>query len=256
MKTFSRTCIALFLVAFGLTSVYAEKITLSTDVWMPFTGEAGSELPGFMTEVAREVFVKAGYEFEYRNEPWPRAISNAEAGNINGIIGCVTSEVPTFVFPKNELGLIQNAFFVLKDSKWVYKGPQSLEGVNLGVIDDYSYSEDVDRYLEKNKGSKTIQSTGGDDALETNIKKLLAKRIDTTVESSLVFAYTTKQMGVVAQIKEAGRVPESDKLFIAFSPALANSKKYAQILSDGIDTLRKSGRLAEILKKYSLSDWK
>lgn len=256
MRSVSRIGAAVLVSVFCLSATVAEKITLATDVWMPFTGDAGSEMTGFMTEVAREIFVGAGYEFEYLNEPWPRAISDAEAGKVNGIIGCVASEVPNFVFPRNELGVIQNAFYVLKDSKWTYSGVKSLETISLGVIVDYSYGEDVDQYVEKNKAAKGVQLAAGDDALETNIKKLLGKRIDATVESTAVFSYTMQQMGVASQIKEAGRIQATDKLYIAFSPALANSKKYAQVLSDGIDALRKSGRLREILKKYSLADWK
>lgn len=44
-------------------------------------------------------------------------------------------------------------------------------------------------------------------------------------------------------------------MYIAFSPAISQSKEYARILSEGVDTLRKSGELKTILKKYGLDDW-
>jgi len=47
----------------------------------------------------------------------------------------------------------------------------------------------------------------------------------------------------------------AEEVYIAFSPAISSSKKYAAILDEGIKRLRKEGRLAEILGKYNLEDW-
>ena len=46
-----------------------------------------------------------------------------------------------------------------------------------------------------------------------------------------------------------------DSIFVAFSPANAKSKDYAQILGQGMDELRRSGKLKAILSKYGMEDW-
>jgi len=43
------------------------------------------------------------------------------------------------------------------------------------------------------------------------------------------------------------------KAYIAFSPKLQTSKKYAKILSKGMVEIKESGQLDEIIKKYKLN---
>jgi polar amino acid transport system substrate-binding protein len=85
---------------------------------------------------------------------------------------------------------------------------------------------------------------------------LFAKRINTVLEDSNVATKKIADMGIGDKVKIAGSTGDPDDLFIAFSPANPNSAAYAEALGNGVDALRASGRLAEILKKYGLSDWK
>ncbi len=85
---------------------------------------------------------------------------------------------------------------------------------------------------------------------------LYLKRIDAIVEADPVFWYTAKLLNKSDQFKVAGRASEPMKSFIAFSPALEESKAYAEILTRGIEKLRKNGELSRILSKYGLTDWR
>lgn len=67
--------------------------------------------------------------------------------------------------------------------------------------------------------------------------------------------FELKKMQLKGKIITAGSMP-LEKIYIAFSPEIKDSQRYAQILSKGIKELRKSGRLKEILSKYDLMDWK
>jgi polar amino acid transport system substrate-binding protein len=99
----------------------------------------------------------------------------------------------------------------------------------------------------------------GDNALEQNIEKLLSGQIDVVVEAGSVFINFFAAKGMISsldQIRDAGEAGEKDDLYIAFSPKNGKSKDYAEILSKGIDGLRQSGKLASILEKYGLKDWK
>jgi len=62
-------------------------------------------------------------------------------------------------------------------------------------------------------------------------------------------------MGVRNRFRSAGIAVIPRKAFIAFSPAVPESKKYAQMLSKGIQSLRRSGELDKILGKYGQKDW-
>lgn len=245
----------LFLLLFG-NLFGAEKIIIAADAWMPFNGEPGSSKPGYMIEIAEKIFTGAGYDFEYKILPWSRAIKEAELGNINGIIGAFYNDAPNFVFPAEELAIVQNGFFVLKGTNWKYTGNQSLLTINLGLITDYSYGEELDTFFKNNKEKGYFQFNYGENPLEKNINKLLSKRIDVILESTSVFLYKTNEMGISHKIKAAGKVEGSEKAYIAFSPTNRHSQTYARILSEGIAELRKSGELKIILQKYGLKDWK
>jgi len=70
-------------------------------------------------------------------------------------------------------------------------------------------------------------------------------------------------MGVWDKIEDAGIDPisskeslDESKLYIAFSPKNPKSKEYAKLITDGIEQMRLSGELSQILAKYKLTDWR
>lgn len=54
-------------------------------------------------------------------------------------------------------------FYVKEESTWQFDGIKSLKNVSLGIIDGYSYNEELDAYIEKNKAnSSKIQVIDGE----------------------------------------------------------------------------------------------
>ena len=244
-------------VLFSISIAGADTIIMAADRWCPVNCEPDSPRPGFMVEIAQQVFTKAGHTIEYRIVPWARAIEEANAGRINGIIGAFHGDAPDFIFPENELFLLSgNSFFVTSKSKWTYKDISSLSEIIIGAINGYDYGEEINSYINKYKGTKRVDLISGNHPLERNIQKLLNGRIDVLVESNVVFWRTASAMGVKDNIKSAGQASKPEKCYIAFSPSNIKSKEYAKILSDGVDMLRKSGQLKKILNAYEVDDWK
>lgn len=245
---------------FSPLNAFAEKITVVADEWCPYNCAPG-EKPGFMIEIAQAVFKKNNIEVDYSIMPWSRAVELTRQGQYSAIVGSTNGDAPDFVFPEKSQGLSTTAFFGLSDSKWEYKGEQSLPEVVIGVIDDYSYSSVVDEYIKKNLNNRDrIQVIGGENALELNIKKLEAKRIDAFPEDVNVLTDYYTSRGQTVPLKNLGEASsktdlKDKELFLAFSPKNPESKRYASMLSAGTDELRKSGELKKILDKYGVSDW-
>ncbi|MFZ5569783.1 MAG: substrate-binding periplasmic protein [Thermodesulfobacteriota bacterium] len=235
---------------------HADQIVIVSDDWCPINCDPGTQAPGFMVEFAKIIFAKAGHSVEYKQVPWTRAVMEARKGNYHGIIGAYRGDAPDFIFPENEQAVIGNSFFVLRDSTWTYTGLPSLDRVKIGLILGYDYGEEIDQYTQKNKDSTKVQMNSGEKALEKNIKKLLAGRIDAVLENNYVFEYKASRMNIMDKIKPAGVAVQPDKAYIAFSPAHHKSKEYAEILSRGMEEIRASGELAKILEQYGLKDWK
>jgi len=211
-----------------------------------------------MIEIAQRVLAKAGHRVVYKVVPWTRAVTEGRKGTYTGIIGAAVDNAPDFVFPKNELGLMESGVFVAKDKNWVYTDVSSLPGTKIGVIKGYVYGDaELMAYIEKYRDdSKRTLVSWGDSGTTINIRNLAVGDVDAVIESINVFWYTATQMHMKDQFKMAGTAGKSMKVYIAFSPANPKSKEYARILSDGIDALRKSGELQTILAKYGLENWK
>jgi len=233
----------------------ADRIVIAADRWCPFNCEASAPLPGFMIEVASEVFAEKGIEVQYIEMNWSRAIQEAKKGHINAVVGAFKGDVPGFVLPEQELAILGNTFFVHKDTNWQYQGVESLQGHQLAAISGYDYGDELRDYIQNNT-SDSVTMLGSDQPLHRGIQMLSLKRIEILVEAEPVFWYTANLLNKTDQFKVAGSAKEFEKSYIAFSPALDDSQAYAQILSDGIDRLRQNGRLKEILAKYGMTDWR
>ncbi|MBF0100695.1 MAG: transporter substrate-binding domain-containing protein [Desulfobacterales bacterium] len=257
MKLGFRFLYVCFFILFTIAHSFGDDIVLVSDIWCPINCEPNSSEPGYMIEIAQSAFNKAGHKVIYKILPWARAVKETRNAMYTGVIGPYVEDVPDFVFPENELGMIGFSIFVSKDNTWKYDGIKSLTSISLGVIRDYEYDETINTYIDNNLSEMNkIQMASGDNALEININKLDKGRIDAVIENSIIFLYTANKLGIKDRFISAGVAVEPKKVYIAFSPANPKSKEYAKILSDGVEALRKSGELVKILKKYGLKDWK
>ena len=236
------------------TSATADTITIVADNWCPYNCEPNSLEPGYGIEISEHVFEVAGHEVKYEILPWDAAIQKVREGKYNSVIGASKEDAPDFVFPEEEFGISKVVFFAKKGSSWRFEGLQSLSKVKIGLVKNYSYGQELDKFFQENQNM--VQYAYGDDPYSINIKKLLEGKIDVTVEDPYVILLKAKRMGVGDQIIKVGEFGSGQKLYIAFSPVITKSKEYAAILTKGIKKLRDSGELDKILAKYGLEDWK
>lgn len=235
-----------------------DTVTLVADSWMPINGDPTSETPGYAIEIAQAVFRKEGMKLEYRLLPWKRALTLVKQGQYDGAVGVGTSESKGLVVPSEPIGISTTAFLGRKGETWRYRGIDSLRGRKLGAILGYEYVEEVDTYIEGHKNTTAVQLADGENALEMNIRKLQAGRIDTLISEEIVFFWTLRSMGLSPdEFVNLGQAGGGDPLFIAFTPIRQErSERLAAILSRGIVAMRASGDLEVILSRYGLTDWK
>lgn len=234
--------------------VVADTVTIRADNWYPMNGTPGSALPGFMIEIAQQTLAKGGHTVDYALMPWERALYSAQKGQIDCVVGAYKSDAPDLLFPENSQGVDTVAAYVKKGSPWRYSSIDALPSIKLGAISGYSYGDAIDAYVESHP--QQVQLTVGDTALEQNMKKLAAGRIDALIESPSVFSAKLKELKMEGQFEQAGTLSDVENLYVACSPVKESSKIYVKLISEGTEELRKSGELAKILEKYGLKDWK
>ncbi|OGR32370.1 MAG: hypothetical protein A2091_00490 [Desulfuromonadales bacterium GWD2_61_12] len=235
----------------------AGVVTVRADEWCPYNCAPDAAKPGYMIEVLKLIFAKAGHTVDYQQMNWARSIEEARIGKITAIVGAVVSDAEDLVYPKNAFGMSANGFCLRQGEKWSYRGVKSFDGKVLGVIRDYSYDdEEIDGYIEANKkNDKKIQISSGENALELSLRKLAKGRVDLVIDDSAVLQGTVQDLGLAGELSCAAS-GEPDPVYVAFSPKDPKAKEYAALFDKGIEELRRDGTLKKILAGYGLHDWK
>ena len=238
-----------------VTSAVSESIlTVLGDEWYPINGKPHSTEEGFGLDLMREIFEKKHQiKIDYQLTPWERSVQQVEKGAADCVVGAYHEDVPGFIFPKEPLIEDQLALFTLKEKEINYTGFESLLNLQVGLVSGYSYGERLDQFIEKNKQVKFLQYAVGDTPLQTNLKKLRAKRIDVLVENNVVMVATLKQQQMTDQMKLVSFLGDKIAIYVACSPKKESSKKYVMLWDEGVKALKESGTFSAILARYGLS---
>jgi len=235
------------------SAAIADTIVLVANKWCPYNCIPATAQPGYIVEIARVVYERAGYKFTYKLLPWKRAVSAARKGEFNGIIGFTSNTVKGFITTKTELGITQDAFFVKKEERWRYKDIASLKKIGaIGYPLGYHYTPEIDDYFQH---AKNIFPVPGDNPLIPMVKMLLLGRINTFPENVTVMKYFLDETDQTDKVVIAGEFHRSN-VYAGFGLRSPTHQRDMRILSDGIQTLRNTGELETILNRYGLQDWR
>lgn len=247
------------LVALAATSLAAaEQIRIRADPWLPYSGGQEMDPPGYMVEMAEAIAKANGHEVEYRTLPWSNALDVVRAGSADCVVGAYLSDAEGFAFPDVGWGPSGNVFWGLAEQKWRYNGMASLESIKIGVLEDYSYGDELDAYIEQHKADaqrlEVVPAVGR--GIVRLLARMIGRRVGAIIEDRNVLAYALEQAKMdPARVISLGEAGEPESVYIACTPANPKGKQYAEMFAKGTAQLRASGKLAEILAKYNLKDW-
>ena len=240
------------------SAVFADEIRIRADPWLPYSGGSDMRPAGYMVEMAQAIAKANGHTIEYRTLPWANALELVRAGSADCVVGAYKSDAEGFEFPAGGWGPSGNLFWGLAETTWRYTGPASLADVRIGVIEEYSYGDELDAYIEQHAGDtariEVVPAVGR--GIVRLMARLIGKRIVAFVEDQSVLAYAVEQAQMdPARIISLGQAGEVEPVYIACTPAHPRGRTYADMFDKGIAELRKSGKLKQILDAYNLKDW-
>lgn len=228
------------------------KLIFAADTWCPYNCTQQDALPGYLVELAIQIYGSKGYQVEYQVMPWKRAIEMTRTGEIDGVLAVCDVEAAGLVVTGKPVGIMQNmvATAVGKSFKW--KGVESIGQRKAALINGYGYGDDLLAWAAVHPGQ--VDYSVGADALESMLKKLLAGRVDFLQDDVHVLDYRINRMNIGKQVVLQ---PEGDSypLRIGFSPAKQNSAELAKMFDQGVETMRSNGQLKKVLQRYKMSDW-
>jgi polar amino acid transport system substrate-binding protein len=255
-RTGLRWALALLLLSGPAQDAAAQErvITMVADVYCPFNCEPGSARPGVLIELATRIFGDAGYRIEYRALNWARAVKDVRAGRYDALVGASGPDAPDFVYSKQPLMYQRNCFYTAASSTWQFNGYDSLKSQTLGVANGYRYSASLDEYIRNApaRGAR-VESAAGDSPMEINVRKLTHGHVDVMIEEVAALRFYLGEHPPEVPLREAGCLA-ANGVYIAFSPARAESHIYADVLSAGLQRLRAQGEYKKIMARYGMSD--
>ena len=224
---------------------FAATITASQDPWPPFI-TSDPNMPGISVEVVTAAMKTQGYDVQFKIMPWARALDEVKNGRVDLLPATwYTKERTAYLrysspYIENELSFIK-----LADNPFEYDGLASLKGLNVGIVRGYGY----DSEFMADTGFNRPES--GD--LATNLKKLLSKRIDLTVEDKIVSLSIMKEQGIdSSQFAFTQKSMSRNPVHVTSGIANHNSQKYIDAYEKGIAEIKQNGTFDAILKKYGI----
>ncbi len=235
---------------------WAETISIRADPWLPYNGLGNKPPSGYMIDLADKIARSNGHSIDYANMPWDDALGAVRKGEYDCVVGAAHDDADDFMFPDASWGKSQNGFYTMAESSWRYTGMESLESIRLAVIDGYSYSDELDAYIEAHRNDgKVVVISGIRRATMSAVSQLVAKKADAFVEDANVMQQTLNTMEMSKRVLNRGTLDALTDVYIACTPSKPLGKVLAKQFSDGLVKLRASGELQKILDGYGLKDW-
>ncbi len=223
----------------------AEVITLVTDPWPPYYVPTLKQ-QGFLTEIARQACERSGYQLEVKFMPWNRALKHARMGVYDGTLGAYyTQERARDFFYTRPLADSRVVFFALKDNPIQYTGLKSLQGLSVGVMNGYHYSDAFN--------SSTLFQRVKANTLTKSFERLLARRVDLVISDQLVAkgllksGFSSRQDSQIKSLEPALKV---NPLYILVSKLTKNAEQKQHKLDLALEQMRADGSLQKILQAH------
>lgn len=240
------------------TPLLADEIRIRADPWLPYSGGSEMNPAGYMVDMAKAIAEANGHTIQYRTMPWANALDVVRSGGADCVVGAYKFDAEGFEFPDVGWGLSGNVFWGLAEQKWRFDGVASLDSVKIGILEEYSYGDELDAYIEQHKADanrlEVVPAVGR--GIVRLLARLIGRRVDTIIEDRNVLAYALEQAKMEpGRVISLGETGEPEEVYIACTPADPRGRAYADLFGKGTAQLRASGKLAEILKNYNLQDW-
>ncbi|WBA19279.1 substrate-binding periplasmic protein [Salinivibrio kushneri] len=226
-------------------STMARTLTAAQDPWPPFV-TTDPDRPGIAIELVKAAMATQGYEVDFKNMPWARALDAVRNGSIDLLPATWHTDARTqHLRYSNPYMSNQLAFIKRVDDNFQFSDLNDLEGKVVGVVRGYGYG---DAFLNATHFDKPAANN-----LATNLKKLLASRIALTLEDKIVAQSVMQEEGIDShQFAFTDQALSTNPLYVTSGKANPDSQMFINAYNKGLETIKANGTFEKILKKYGV----
>ena len=230
-----------------------QTLKIASDDWCPYICD-DKEKPGYVVEIIKTVMAAHHIDLEFEVMPLGRAFLEVENNHLDLVLALTEVHIKEHSLIPSDviIGDYANDFFVLSDNPFRFKNIDQLKAERLGVVESYEYGADLDAFIRLHP--EKIHIAHGRAPLQQNINMLLKGRLSVVLDTkNTVQSFLHQQK--ISNVIYAGTQGSTAPLYIGFNPRLSNLPALQLHLSNGLEELRTTGQLKQLLQRYGIADW-
>ncbi|MEL7448490.1 MAG: transporter substrate-binding domain-containing protein [Pseudomonadota bacterium] len=234
---------AAFLAAPAWADTPALKLTASN--WTPYLDSSRAE-NGVVAVMVTTAFERAGYTTTLTFEPWPASLEKTQTGEFDVHISTWKTPERAKDLALSEPFLFNRITLMGKGSKpySIYK-KEDLEGLRIGVVDDYAYS--AKKY--NTAGLKIVSSA----SVEESVTRLLEGELDIIVGDRMTMRHQVDKESAARQVTISPDTLATRGLRIAVSREREDHEAIVEAFNTAISEMQEDGTYNSILGGYGIS---
>ncbi|MBN2651471.1 MAG: transporter substrate-binding domain-containing protein [Spirochaetales bacterium] len=239
-------CLSLFFWGGGVFAS-SKVITAAADPWPPFIID-DNDSQGLAMEIIRAAYKTQGYEVVMNIVPWARAEIGVRNGTYDLLPPTWYTEERSKVFDFSDAYAYNQVKFIKrKGDLFVYTDISDLTGKVIGVVRGYGY----DDAFSTATNFKKYESAD----FITNIKMLVANRLDLTIEDEIVARSVIQQEdpALLDQIEFVDRPLSKKPLYLAVGLQNPRCKELISAFNKGLKVIKADGTYSKIVAKYGIT---
>ncbi|MCP3926332.1 MAG: transporter substrate-binding domain-containing protein [Desulfobacterales bacterium] len=245
MKKITLVLIILF-ISVTISSAQTKIVTSASDPWPPFVDPDHPKM-GITIEVVTAAFKTQGYILKHKIIPWSRAEQMVKRGKIDILPNTwKTDKRKSYLLYSKPYAYNKIKFIKRKGAGFEYNGLKSLKGKKVGIIRGYGYGDE----FMNSKHFKRFPVNN----LILNIRKLVAKRIDLTLEDEIVAKnqISKKEPKLLSKIEFTKKYISSKGLHVTCGLKNPSHRSIIMAFNKGLKKIKSNGTLKKIFKSYGL----
>ena len=191
-------------------------LVFASDEWCPYVCFESTRA-GYLVDLVHAVFEAPARPVEIRRMSWLRAIREAEAGRIDGVLGAAPGESDLLLYPERPAAGDPVAFAIRNDDPWTFSDPKDLADRRIGLAQGYRFGPVLDEALSLGSApTRGIEPLATDRPTWNNLQKLVEGRIDTVLDNGHVLRHEIERSGFFPAVRVVDSGVEN-RVFIAFA---------------------------------------
>ncbi|HLO96644.1 MAG TPA: transporter substrate-binding domain-containing protein [Burkholderiaceae bacterium] len=229
-----------------------------SDPWCPYNCQPDSDKQGYVVEMLREIFAPPAWQLQYQIVPWDRALQQVREGQAAMVLEVTREQALRMglLIGREPVGEAADCLYVAAGNPLRFSQASDLDGLRqVAVVSGYEYEFAFGEWLSRPENKARVVLTRGANPAEVNARNLARGRLDGVIESAAVMHMLIRQLRLQDKVREAG-CQQASLVYVGFSPRVPRAAQLVEQLDQGIAEMRRGRRLARILARYGLQDWR